>query len=76
MKKDNLIILNMETRLDIPVDRVREAAEKNCEKLIIVGIDKDGNDYYAANFADAALTYYLVSKFRYKLISGNFTQDD
>ena len=74
--KDNLIFLDTKTKLDIPAERVREAAEKNCEKLIVIGIDKDGNDYYAANFADAALTYFMVSKFQHKLLAGNFSGED
>lgn len=60
------------TKLPINAERVREAAEKNCEQLVVIGVDKSGKDYYASNIADSGQVCLMVQRFLHKLVSGGF----
>lgn len=50
----DIITLGTPTRLDIPPDRVIEAAVGNMKEVVIIGYDNDGNEYFASSVADGA----------------------
>jgi hypothetical protein len=60
------------TKGDIPVENVRACAEKTCEKLLCIGIDKDGRAFYSASFADGEKMLWMIEQFKAKLLSGKF----
>jgi len=73
MPEGNLLIGDFHTRNDIPVERVRQAAEEVCEKILIIGIDKNGKPYYSASFADGKQMLWMIEQFKHKLLSGKFS---
>lgn len=71
--KSNVILVDFHTSQPVPVERVREAAEDCCEKLLCLGIDKEGNPYYASSFTDGQEMLWLIERFKQKLLSGKFS---
>lgn len=55
-------ILNMVTRLDIPVSRVIEGLPETLESLVVMGWDKDGELYFASSLADGGDVLWLIEK--------------
>ena len=50
-----VIPLNCITTLDLPVDRVLEAAKDKLEGVVLIGYDKEGEFYAASTYADGEL---------------------
>ncbi len=71
-KKSNLIEGHFYTKEGVPPPDVRKYAEESCEKLICIGIDKDGNPYFASSFGDGKEMLWLIEKFKHKLMRGDF----
>ena len=71
-KKDNVVFLDMITTLDIPVKRVTERAGKECNKVLVLGWDKEDKFYFSSSFSDAQAILWLISVFQYKLMNGTF----
>jgi hypothetical protein len=63
-----LIPLNNITKLDIPVDRVLENAKDNLDGVILIGYDKDGEEYFASTFADGGEVLWLLKRMETKLL--------
>lgn len=42
------------TRLDLPPNRILESAIDKLESVVIIGYDKDGQEYFASSIADGA----------------------
>lgn len=65
----DIIELDMVTSLDIPPSRVlRGAREAKLTNLVVVGFDKDGDFYFAANKADGANTLWLLELAKKKIL--------
>jgi len=62
-----VIPLNCITSLDIPVDRVLEAAKDKLEGVVIIGWDKDGELYCASTYADGGIVSWLLDECKYRL---------
>jgi hypothetical protein len=61
--------LNCITRLDIPADRVLQAAlDAGLQAVIIVGWNQDGQLYTASSYADGGDALWLVEKFKKRLL--------
>lgn len=61
MSDDNVITLNVDTKLDIPSERILSAAiEQEIEDAIVVG-HKNGKLYLAAGPANVALVHLMLS---------------
>jgi hypothetical protein len=60
--------LNCVTRLDLPVDRVLEAAKGQLDGCVIIGYDKDGDEYFASTFADGGTVLWLIERCKMKLL--------
>jgi hypothetical protein len=60
-------ILPVITTLDVPTERILDAAkEAELQSAIVIGVDKDGELYFASSFADggAVLWWMEVAKKR------------
>lgn len=58
---DNVIPLGCITKLDLPVDRVLDAAKGHCpDGVVILGFDADGEPYFASSIADGGEVIWLL----------------
>jgi hypothetical protein len=63
MSDDNVIELGCVTRLDLPPEKIlRAAISADLETVVIVGYDKDGNEYFASSVADGAQAMYHLQR--------------
>ena len=60
------------THKDIPVERVTEAASRNCSSLLILGEDHDGNLYAASSTGDLHQILWWMEDFRFRFLRGDF----
>ena len=63
-----VIPLNNITYLDIPPDRILESAIGKLEDVVIIGYDKDEEEYYASSIADGADVLWLLEKCKKQLL--------
>ena len=56
------------TKLDLPVDRVLDAAKDRLESVVIIGYDKDGGEYFASTIADGGDVMWLLERCKLKLM--------
>jgi len=72
----NVVNLGGATRLDIPAERVLNAAlEADLSEVVILGRDQEGNEYFASSIADGADVVWLADRLKFKLISGEYGDD-
>ena len=66
----NVIPLGNITRLDIPTDRVLEAAKGKVEDgaVIVLGWDSDGDIYFASSLADGGEVLWLLERAKIALM--------
>lgn len=57
-------------KLDIPAEKVLTAAVGEVDRVLVLGYDNDGEEYFAASFADKAEVLWLVERFRQQLLDG------
>jgi hypothetical protein len=69
--RDNVIFWPKATPLPIPVARVLDGAAE-CQDVLILGTDADGEFYAAASLSDKATLLYWLEQFRHKLLSGDY----
>ena len=50
------------TKLDIPVDRILEGAKGKLDSVVILGYDKDEEEYFASSMADGGEVLWLLEK--------------
>ncbi len=56
------------TCLDLPAERIlRRAMDSNLDSVIIIGIDKDGKEYFASSWADGGEVVWHLMRSVYKL---------
>ena len=68
MPKDNVIPLNMVTRLDLPVDQILEKAKTQLKGVVIIGYDNDGDQYFASTYADGGDILWLLEQCKKQLL--------
>ena len=56
------------TKLDLPVDKVLEAAKGELEGAVIMGYTKDGDLYFASTYADGGEVLWLLENCKKKLL--------
>lgn len=56
------------TKLDIPTDRVLDAAIGKLEGVVIMGWDKDGKEYFASSYADGGTVIWLAERMKKMLL--------
>lgn len=64
-----VIPLNNVTRLDLPPDRVLEAAIGELSNVVVLGYDKDGGEYFASSVADGGTVVWLMERLKLKLLT-------
>lgn len=69
----NVVLLGGPTRLNIPPERVLDAAlAADLSEVVILGRDQDGEEYFASSVADGADVVWLMERMKLKLISGEY----
>lgn len=61
-------ILNCISRLDLPADRILEQAIGKLDKVVLIGYDKDGAEYFASSIADGGTVLWLTERMKQKLL--------
>ena len=64
-----VITLGGVTRLDLPPDRILEAAEGALESVVLLGYTKDGEEYFASSLADGGDVLWLLERCKDKLFA-------
>jgi hypothetical protein len=65
----DIIPLPVITTLDIPPERILEAATREeFEDVIVIGRTKDGCEYYGASMADGGLAIWRLERAKLKLL--------
>lgn len=57
------------TKLDIPPDDVLHAAIGKLSGAIVIGVNTDGNEYFASSYSDGAQMLWLLERFKMRLLS-------
>jgi len=65
---DNVIDLPVVTTLDLNPDRVLEASKGKLESVVVVGYDKNGEEYFASSISDAGTVSWLMDRMKLKLM--------
>ena len=63
-----LIPLGNITRLDLPVSTVLKAAEDQLESVVLLGYDKEGEEYFASTIADGGEVIWLLERAKKALL--------
>jgi len=68
---NNVIPLGNITRLDLPTDRVLDAAKGDCsDGVVIIGFDNQGELYFASSIADGGSVIWLLEQAKFALLTG------
>ena len=67
----NVVYLSTVTRLDLPPDRILEQAVGKMEGVIVIGYDKDGNEYFASSYADGGEALWLLERAKMALLNAD-----
>ena len=67
----NVINLSCITNLDLPADRILEAVAGKLNKVVLMGYDKDGKEYFASSIADGADVVWLAERMKKQLLEMN-----
>lgn len=66
---DNVVPLDIETTLDIPVDAVLDAAKsENLMQVLVIGMREDGQTYYASSYSDIGEMLLQTEIFKRQMI--------
>ena len=63
-----LIPLGNITRLDLPVNTVLKAAEDQLKSVVLLGYDKEGEEYFASTIADGGEVIWLLERAKKALL--------
>ena len=67
---DNVIPLGNFTRLDLPPERILEAAKSRVDGgVVILGWDTEGELYFASSIADGGEVIWLIEKAKLALLN-------
>jgi hypothetical protein len=64
-----IIPFNGITRLDLDPDMVLENTKGKLEGVIIIGYDKDGEEYFASSYADGGDVLWLLERMKLRLLN-------
>jgi hypothetical protein len=68
-RMSNVIPFNGITRLDLNPDMVLENTKGKLEGVIIIGYDKDGEEYFASSYADGGDVLWLLERMKMRLLN-------
>ncbi len=63
-----VILMNGITKLDLPIDRVLDSAKGELEGVILIGYDKEGEEYFASTYADGGDILWLIERLKKRLL--------
>ena len=63
-----VIPLNNVTRLDLPVDRVLDAAKDELQSVVLMGYKNDGSLYFSSTVADGGDVLWLMEQCKLALL--------
>lgn len=67
--KGKVIHLNRITDMDMNTDQILQAAkEVGLDGIVIIGYDKDGEEYFASSYADGGLILWLMGRAKLRLL--------
>lgn len=64
----NVVDLNVITTLPLDPDRVLQGAVGKLDRVIVIGIDKDGEEYFASSEADGGTAVWDLERAKIKLL--------
>lgn len=65
----NVVNLPCISRLDLPADRILDAAKAaELEGVVVIGYHKDGSEYFASSYADGSIPVWLMERSKKKLL--------
>ena len=64
----DVVDLPVITRLDQDADKMLESAKGRLDEIVIVGLDKHGNEYFSSNKSDGATALWHLERAKYKLL--------
>ena len=64
----DVVNLGCVTKLDLPPDRILEQAIGQLEGVVVLGYDKDGQEYFASSYADGGDVVWLMERLKKKLL--------
>lgn len=56
------------TTLDMPPDQILERAMDQLEGVVILGYDKNGEEFFASSYADGGTVMWLLERCKIKLM--------
>lgn len=56
------------TKLDMPADHVLESALDKLDGVVVLGYDKDGQEYFASSYADGGDMLWLLERAKRALL--------
>jgi hypothetical protein len=71
---DNVINGHFRTRLDIDPAGVLDGAKGKVNQVLVLGNCEDGELYVAASTAKKETLLYLIERFKFKLLHGDFDE--
>jgi hypothetical protein len=63
-----VVDLDVITTLDMDPDRILERAKGELETAIVIGFDKDGEEYFASSVADGAQALWILERAKKALL--------
>ncbi len=67
---DNVVALDVVTSLDLPADRILDGArDADLGGVVILGWDRDGEEYFASSIADGADVLWLLERLKLELLT-------
>lgn len=73
---ENVEILDMTTRHDIPVERIyRWAKSMDFRGVVILGYTKSGDEYFSSSIADGGEALWLLERAKQKLLKPRDGED-
>jgi len=71
-----LISLNAITTMDLSPEQVLESARGKLEGVVLIGFDKEGEEYFASSYADGGMVLWLLEKCKKKLLEVVVYEDE
>ncbi|MBT6049346.1 MAG: hypothetical protein HOG49_21330 [Candidatus Scalindua sp.] len=71
---ENIVSFTGKTRHDIPADKILERAIGKLDRVVIMGYDRDGEEYLAASMGDRTEVNWIIDRLKYLLISGKVNE--
>lgn len=71
----NVIPFGGITKLDLDPERVIVAATGKLDGVVILGYDKDGEEYFSSSYADGGTVLWLMERLKTKLLKAGSSDE-